>query len=334
MKRLEKRHSPSSGNELTLAEVDSPEPAADEILVRIKASSLNFHDFLVARGLIPVAEGRVLMSDGVGEVVQVGCDVEEFQPGQRVMGTFFPDWLDGPPSAERTARMRGDQVDGFASEYVALPASSFTLAPSHLSDIEAATLPCAALTAWRALFVEGQIKPGDTVLTQGTGGVSIFALQFAKMVGATVIATSSSEQKLDRLRQLGADYTINYRENPDWGTTVRELTGGIGVDHIIEVVAGDLTNTIQALRAGGNIYMIGALSLAPIQFRPEAFILQNMHILGLTVGSRRHQQEMVRAIEANGLKPVIDQCFSFEEASQAFMHQESNAHFGKICLSW
>ncbi|MFA5451083.1 MAG: NAD(P)-dependent alcohol dehydrogenase [Dehalococcoidales bacterium] len=338
MKRLEVRDLSSVGttgqNSLTLVEVAPPKPADDEILVRIRASSLNFHDFLVVRGHIPVTPGRVPMSDGVGEVIEVGSEVKEFKAGDRVLGTFFPDWLDGSPTASKVAKMRGDQVDGFASEYVALPASSFTLAPTHLSDVEAATLPCAALTAWNALFVKGNIKSRDTVLIEGTGGVSIFSLQFAKKSGATVIAISSSEQKTERLKQLGADHTINYRESPDWGIKVNELTGGVGVDHIVEVVAGDLSNTIQALRTGGNIYLIGALSLSAVQFRPESIILDNMNILGLTVGSRQHQEDMVRAVEAIKLKPVVDKVFSFEELNQAFVYQESSKHIGKICLVW
>jgi NADPH:quinone reductase-like Zn-dependent oxidoreductase len=254
--------------------------------------------------------------------------------GDRVMGTFFPDWLDGPPTGAKTARMRGDQVDGFASEYVALPAHAFTRVPAGLTDEEAATLPCAGLTAWRALMVEGSIKPGDTVLIEGSGGVSIFALQFAKMAGATVIAISSTEDKLARLRDLGASHVVNYAEVPEWGKRVRELSGGNGVDHVVEVVGGDLSQVMQARRVGGNIYMIGALSRKPVQFMAGAIINGNSSIVGLTVGSRQHQQDMVRAIEANALKPAVDRDFPFEDIQKAFRHQEARAHFGKICLSW
>jgi NADPH:quinone reductase-like Zn-dependent oxidoreductase len=192
MKRIE-LSAPATIDGLRLTEVDPPKPAPHELVVKISASSLNFHDYLVAVGILPAAEGRVPMSDGVGEVVERGSEVTEFATGDRVMGTFFPDWLDGPPTAAKISRMRGDQVDGFASEYVALPANAFTKVPAGLTDEEAATLPCAGLTAWRALMVEGRIKPGDTVLIEGSGGVSIFALQFAKIAGATVIAISSTE---------------------------------------------------------------------------------------------------------------------------------------------
>jgi NADPH:quinone reductase-like Zn-dependent oxidoreductase len=333
MKRVE-LSSPATIDSLRLVEIDPPKPAAGELLVRVRTSSLNFHDYLVAVGILPAAEGRVPMSDGIGEVVEAGSDVTEFKSGDRVMGTFFPDWLDGPATALNTARMRGDQVDGFASEYVTLPAHAFTKVPAGLSDEEAATLPCAGLTAWRALMVEGGIKPGDTVLIEGSGGVSIFALQFAKMAGATVIATSSTEEKLARLKSLGASHVVNYAETPEWGKKVREITDGKGVDHVVEVVGGDLTQVMQARRVGGNIYMIGALSRKPVQFMAGAIINGNSSIVGLTVGSRKHQQDMVRAIEANGLKPVVDKVFPFTEIRQAFRHQEARAHFGKICLAW
>jgi NADPH:quinone reductase-like Zn-dependent oxidoreductase len=319
---------------LRLADIEIPVPAPNELLVRVRASSLNYHNYLVATGVVPAAPGRIPMSDGVDEVIHVGTDVTEFSTGQRVMGTYFPDWLDGLPTAENTARMRGDQVNGFASEFVALPSTSFTKVPDNLSNEEAATLPCAGLTAWRALIVEGTIKPGDTVLIEGTGGVSIFALQFARLAGAIVIATSSSEAKLARLRSLGADHTINYLEVPDWGKRVRGLTGGKGVYHVVEVVGGDLSQVMEAVRVGGKIYMIGALSHQAAQFSPMAFILRNVRLIGLTVGSRRHQEEMVRAIQHNGLTPVVDRVFPLEEISRAFKYQEDRTHFGKICLSW
>lgn len=326
--------SPSTIAGLKLVNVDPPKPAANEVLVRVRASSLNFHDYLVATGVLPADAGRIPMSDGVGEVVEVGSGVSDLAKGDRVMGTFFPDWLDGPPSAAKTKNMRGDQVDGFASEYVTLPAISFTKAPAGLSDEEAATLPCAGLTAWRALVVEGGIKPGDTVLVEGTGGVSIFALQFAKMVGARVIAISSSTEKISRLKALGAEHVINYIDEPEWGKHVRDITNGMGVDHVVEVVGGDLTQVMQARRVGGKIYMIGALSRKPIQFLPGMVINGNAHIIGLTVGSRKHQQDMVRAVEDNGLKPVIDRTFALDDIQEAFKHQEAKAHFGKICLAW
>jgi len=333
MKRIE-LSKPTTPDALKLVEVDPPEPAAHEVLVRIRASSLNFHDYLVATGVLEAEARRVPMSDGVGEVVEVGSGVTEFAVGDRVLGTFFPDWSDGRPTAANTARMRGDQVDGFASEYVALPVSNFTHVPESLSDQEAATLPCAGLTAWRALIVEGGIKPGDSVLVEGTGGVSIFALQLARAAGATVIAITSNAEKAARLGELGAAHVVNYVETPDWGKSVRDLTGGHGVDHVVEVVGGDLRQVMHARKVGGKIYMVGALSRMPVQFPAGTLINGNANIIGLTVGSRKHQTDMVRAIEATGLKPVIDSVFSFAEIARAFEHQKAKAHFGKICLTW
>lgn len=310
-----------------------PQPDAHELLVQIHATSLNFHDYMVVKGLRPAAAGRVPMSDGAGYVVSVGSAVRGFAVGDRVMGTFFPDWIDGPPNAEDAHAMRGDHVDGFASEFVTMPASSFTRAPVGLTDAEVATLPCAGLTAWRALFVEGRLKPGDQVLVQGTGGVSIFALQFAHKMGAVVIALTSSDAKAERLRAMGAAHVVNYRETPAWGAVVRDMSRG-GVDHVLEVVGGDLTQSIQACRVGGRIHLIGALSQKPIQFRAVTVITNNLVIGGLTVGSRRDQDEMVRAVETLSLKPLVDRVFPMSELPQAFEYQASGGHFGKICASW
>ena len=324
----------SISDNLKLVELDPPKPADGEVLVRVRASSLNSHDHMVASGILRTTPGRVPLTDGVGEVVEVGSQVNEFAVGDRVMGTFFANWIDGRPCAANVREMRGDQVDGYASEYVALPASAFTPAPDYLTDVEAATMPCAALTAWRSLIVEGGLKAGDTVLTQGTGGVSIFAVQLAKMCGATVIATSSSEQKIARLKELGADHTINYLETPAWGKVAREMTGGVGVDHVVEVAGGDLGQTMRALSVGGNVHMIGALSNQPVKFGPGFIINGNATIRGVTVGSRQHQLDMVKALEVNRLKPVVDQEFALEELVQAFECFEKHAYFGKIGIVW
>lgn len=318
---------------MKLVEVKRPEPRANEVLVRVRALSLNFHDYLVVTGILPAAEGRVPLSDGAGEVIAVGPDVVGFAPGDRVIGTFFPDWTDGPVASEKNAQMRGDHVDGFASEYVALPENNFVKVPASLTDLEAATLPCAGLTAWRALMVESKIKPGDTVLVQGTGGVSVFALQFAKMAGASVIAITSSEEKAMKLKELGASHVVNYREEEQWGAKVREITGGRGVDHVVEVVGGDLGQTFRACRTGGQVNVVGALSRKPLQFPAMHVINGNIRLVGLTVGSREHLEEMMRAITANGLKPLLDRVFTLEEFQQALRHQEAKAHFGKICIS-
>ena len=332
VKRIE-LNSPSSIENLNLVEAERPNPKNDELLVQVLASSLNFHDYLVATGILPAARGRVPLSDGVGKVIAVGNGVTDFKPGDRVLGTFFPDWIDGSSTAAKISRMRGDQVDGFACQHVALPSQAFTKAPACLTDIEAATLPCAGLTAWRALMAEGGVKPGETVLIEGTGGVSIFALQFARMAGASVIGLSSSEEKLARLKQLGAQHVLNYRDDPNWGAKVREITGGVGADHIMEVVGGDLTQALQACRVSGRLYIIGALSRKPIEFPARLVINGNVRIIGLTVGSRIHQLEMVQAIETNGLKPVVDRIFPLSELKAAFRHQEAKAHFGKICIA-
>ena len=333
MKRAELA-SPSTIDSLRIVDRERPRPGRGEVLMRVRASSLNFHDYLVATGMLKAAEGRVPMSDGAGEVVELGEGVSRFAVGDRVMGTYYGGWIDGPPTPAKVALARGDQIDGFAAEYVAVGEQTLTPVPQSLSDVEAATLPCAGVTAWRALFDNGQIKPGDSVLVEGTGGVSIFALQFARMAGASVIALTSTAEKAARLKELGAAHVVSYVEQPQWGTVVRELTGGRGVDVVIEVVGGDLSPTIAALRLGGRAVLIGALSRKPINYSSLAAILGNASVSALTVGSREHQEDMVRAIDANGLKPVVDRIFPLEEIREAFRFQEEKRHFGKIALAW
>jgi NADPH:quinone reductase-like Zn-dependent oxidoreductase len=251
------------------------------------------------------------------------------------MSTFFPLWLGGEPTIEMLSAVPGDRNDGYACEEVVAAATAFTKVPAGYSHAEAATLPCAALTAWRALFVEAQLKPGETVLVQGTGGVSIFALQFAKAAGATVIATSSSDAKLERLRAMGADHLINYKKDEAWGETARRLTGGQGVDHVVEIGgAGTLTQSIAACKLRGNVALIGVLAGYAGVVPTVAIMAGNVKVNGLTVGSREQQIAMVRAIEANGIKPIIDRSFPLEGIADAFRHQESGTHFGKICLEW
>lgn len=325
---------PGGLSKLTIEERPDPEVGPGQVLVRVKASSLNFHDFAVASGLIPTAEGRIPMSDGAGEVVAVGEGVTEFTAGDEVISLFFPSWERGEPDLTKLLGVPGDHVDGFAAELVAAPASAFTKAPAGYTMNEAATLPCAALTAWRALVTEARIKPGDWVLTQGTGGVSIFALQFAKAAGCRVIATSSSEEKLARLKELGADHLINYKETPDWGVKARELTGGVGVDEVVEIGgAGTLAQSITACRIGGHISLIGVLAGFAGEVPTAQLFSQNITLKGITVGSRQEQQDMVRAIEANGIKPVISDEFPVEQIQQAFELQAAQKHFGKIVLS-
>ncbi len=315
-------------------EMDEPtSPSAREITVRLRASSLNYHDYVVAIGGIKTPDGRIPLSDGAGEVVAIGEAVQDFKVGDLVVSTFFPNWLDGGPIDGGFSGVPGDGADGYARELVTAPAQAFTLAPKGYSAAEAATLTCAAATAWRALVVEGGLKAGDVVLVQGSGGVSVFALQFAKAFGAVVVATSSSDAKLERLKALGADHLINYKQVDKWGSLAREFTGGRGVDHVVEVGGpGTLAQSISASRVGGHISLIGVLTgvQGPV---PTALLMgKQIRLIGVTVGSRRAQLDMIRAIDATGIKPVIDGHFALASLGEAFRHQEAGRHFGKIAI--
>ncbi len=299
------------------------------------ASSLNFHDYLVVTGALPTDDGRIPLSDAGGTVEAVGEGVAEFAVGDRVVSTFFPPWLEGEPKQSNFTAVPGDGMDGYAREQVVRPAAWFTHAPAGYSHAEAATLTTAGLTAWRALTVDNSIKAGDTILTLGTGGVSLFALQFARSMGANVIATSSSDEKLERLRELGARYTINYKADPDWGSTVNELTGGRGVDQVIEVGGpGTVGQSIEAVRVGGLISLIGVLTGTGGEVPTAKLMTKQARLQGLLVGSRQHQKAMVRAIDATGIRPVIDRHFQLEAIADAFRHEEAGNHFGKICLEF
>lgn len=325
---------PGGPGNLVIEDRADPVAGAGEILVRVRASSLNYHDFVVVMGGIPTDDGRIPMSDGAGEVVAVGKGVTRFKAGDHVLGLFFPGWLKGEIDALGFGSVPGDGADGFAAEFVAMPETAFTHMPEGYSFTEAATLPCAALTAWRGMFVEGSVKPGDWVLTQGTGGVSVFALQFAKAAGARVISTSSSDEKLDRMKALGADHTINYRDTPDWGRKAFELTGGRGVDEVVEIGGPEtLAQSIQACRVGGHISLIGVLTGVSGEVPTAAFFSKNLTMSGITVGSAEHQNDMIAAINASGIKPVLDKDFPLAEIADAFAHQASQTHFGKITLS-
>jgi NADPH:quinone reductase-like Zn-dependent oxidoreductase len=308
-------------------------PQRGEIQVRVEGSSLNFHDYAVVSGMLPVDDGRIPMSDGAGTVTAVGEGVTEFAVGDAVLSCFFPQWQDGEPEVSKLLGVPGDHADGFAAQTVTMPARAFTRAPRGYTAAESATLTCAALTAWRGLMVEARIKPGDVVLTQGTGGVSIFAVQFAKAAGCTVISTSSSDDKLERLKALGADALINYRETPDWAGRALALTDGRGVDVVVEIGgAGTLPQSIKAVRVGGHISLIGVLAGFAGEVPTAALFGKNATLKGITVGSRAQQIDMIRAIEGNGIRPVIDSSFPLEGIADAFRHQESQRHFGKICL--
>ncbi len=334
MKAIRTGATPSALEALDWTDIDEPTaPGPGEITVDLKASSLNYHDYAVVKGMIPSAQGRIPMSDGAGVVTAVGAGVTEFAVGDHVVSTFFPDWLAGPPPQGAFTRVPGDGIDGYAREAVTAPAQGFTRAPAGFSHAEAATLTCAGLTAWRALFVDYALKPGDTVLVQGTGGVSIFALQFAKAAGATVIATSSSDEKLARVKRLGADHLINYKDVHAWGPKTLELTGGRGVDCVVEIGgAGTLDQSMLATRVGGHVALIGVLAGLAGPVQTALLFSKNLTVQGLTVGSRSMQRDMIAAIEANGIRPVISDSFALENLADAFRHQESGGHFGKIVV--
>jgi len=310
-------------------------PGRGEITVRLHASSLNYHDYRVMSVPGSVADGRIPMSDGAGVVEAVGEGVTEFTAGDHVVSCFFPGWISGEPYLPDFATVPGDGVDGYARECVTVPESFFTRAPRGWSHAEAATITTAGLTAWRALIVNGPLKAGDTVLVLGSGGVSIAALQLARAMGATVIATSSTDEKCRRLEALGAAKTINYRTTPDWGVRVRDWTGGLGIDHVIEVGGpGTLPQSIEAVRVGGHISLIGVLTGFSGAVPTATMMRKQARLHGLIVGNRVQQQDYVRALEATGIRPVIDSSFPLEKIADAFRHEESGRHFGKICLAW
>jgi NADPH:quinone reductase-like Zn-dependent oxidoreductase len=328
--------SPTGLDRLALEERTDPgAPGVGEIRVALHGSSLNFHDLGVATGRMPTADGRIPLADGAGFVEAVGAGVTEFHPGDSVVSCFFPDWQDGPPTVGDFRRTPGDGIDGFAQEHVVLPATSFTHAPRGYDAVEAATITTAGLTAWRALVVDGRVKAGDTVLLLGTGGVSIWALQIAKLMGATVAVTSSSNEKLERARNLGADHVLNYRDQPEWGRAIADWTGGRGVDHVVEVGGpGTLAQSIAAVRVGGHISLIGVLTGIGGDVPTAALMAKQARLQGLIVGSRREQQDFVRALDASGIRPVVDRRFPLEKLADAFRFEMGATHFGKIGVEW
>lgn len=329
---------PGGLNHLQLTQLPDPgTPGPGEIRVAVHATSLNYHDLLVARGSSPTADGRIPMADGAGVVEAVGQGVSEFKPGDAVVSCFFPQWPDGRPFTEVTnfGGVPGDGVDGFACEYVVRPASAFTLAPKGWSHAEAATITTAGLTAWRALAANGQLQAGQKVLLLGTGGVSIAALQLACAMGAETFITSSSNSKLERAKALGANHLINYRTTPNWGEKVRELTKGQGVHHVVEVGGPDtLAQSIVAVAPGGHISLIGVLTGREGVVPTSMLMAKHARIEGLIVGSRRQQEDYVAALEHNNIRPVIDHSFALAELAHAFKVQEEGKHFGKIVVQW
>lgn len=319
---------------LHVAERPEPTPGPGQVLVKMKAWSLNYRDLMVAKGAYnpKLKLPFVPLSDGVGDVVAFGPGVTRVKTGTRVAATFMPGWVGGELSEAKAKTALGGGVPGVLAEYVVLDGEGVVPVPEHLTDEEAATFPCAALTAWNALVAQGQIKAGDSVLVQGTGGVSLFALQFAKMHGARAIATSSSDAKLTRAKELGATDGINYKTTQDWEEKVRALTGQ-GVDHVVEVGgAGTLGKSLRAVRNGGTISLIGVLAGATSQVNPLPILMKGVRVQGIFVGSRDMFEAMNRAIALHQMRPVVDRVFAFGDIRAALTHMESGAHFGKICL--
>ena len=316
---------------LKLEDRPIPEAGPGQVVVRLQAASINYRDLATVTMMAP-PRPLIPLSDGAGVIEAVGDGVSRVKPGDLVMPSFFPHWIAGRPTPQRLAAL-GGALDGVACEAIALTAEGVTKAPAGWDAAEAATLPCAAVTAWRGLIVEGKLTAGETVLVQGTGGVSIFALQFAKLAGARVIVTSSSDEKLERAKQMGADATINYRDTPEWAKAARELTGGRGVDHVVEVGgAGTFQQSIAACALGGSIAVIGVLSGFVKDLNVAAMFGGNLHINGITVGSRENVEQMVHAIEVGGLKPAIDRRFQLEKLADALALMQAGGHFGKVVI--
>ncbi|MBV8630195.1 MAG: NAD(P)-dependent alcohol dehydrogenase [Silvibacterium sp.] len=320
---------------LALVDRPMPQPARGEVLVKVHAVSLNYRDLLVTIGKYNprLALPRIPCSDGAGEVVALGEDVSRWKIGQRVAGIFMQNWIEGPPDAAKQRGALGGDIDGMAAEYVLLNEQGIVEIPSNLSWEAAATLPCAGVTAWNALVRAGKIKAGDTVLIQGTGGVSLFALQFAKLMGARVLGTSSSDEKLRRADSLGLDAAINYKTTPDWAAWVLEQTNGIGVDLVVEVGgAGTFQQSLKAVRVGGVVAQIGILSQSAEAFSIFPIVHKQVHLQGIYVGSRDDFEEMNRAIVLRSVQPAVDQIFGFKDLPKALRTVESASHFGKLVI--
>jgi NADPH:quinone reductase-like Zn-dependent oxidoreductase len=325
-----------SFDHLKIVEREQPEPGPGEVLLQVKAASINYRDLVVPlrgygsfTGTLPL----VPISDGVGEVVEIGAGVNRVATGDRACPMFMQKWIAGEPDLARITSTLGGPIDGVMQEYIVVNEEGLAKIPEYLTDEEAATLPCAALTAWSALVTEGDVKAGDTLLVQGTGGVSLFALQFAKLLGAKVIVISSSDDKLKRVAALGADEGINYTNVPEWGKAVKKLTRGEGVDHIVEV-GGEKTlpQSLRVIRPGGTISMIGVLSGVNMGVSLGLIVTRKVRLQGITVGHRDSFEAMARAIGQHQVKPVIDRVFAFEELKEAMEYLRQGKHFGKICI--
>lgn len=322
---------------LNKTERPDPKPGAGEVLIKVKAVSVNFRDILMVRGHYNPRQPLPLIpfSDGCGEVVEVGDGVTLVAAGDRVCNTFFQEWPDGTPSSELVSRSSmGSPLDGMLTEYIVLNENGVVKLPDHLSFEEGATLPCAAVTAWSCLFRHGDVKPGDKVLALGTGGVSIFTLQLAKMAGAEVIITSSSDEKLERAKALGASHGINYTDNEKWFKDVRAATGGTGVDHVVEVGGvGTFENSLKSTRMGGHVSMVGILSGAKAPINLTLILMNDIRVQGVFVGPRKCFEDLNEALTHHQIKPIVDKTFAFDDAREAIEYVGGGNHFGKVVIT-
>lgn len=324
-------------DQLAAVERDTPRPGAGQVLVRMRAASLNYRDYMMVKGVYnpKLKRPMVPLSDGAGVVEETGPGVTRFQHGDRVAACFFQKWVEGPISKDKTASALGGAINGVLQEYAVFSEEGLVHIPDSLTDEEGATLPCAAVTAWHALFEHTPGVPGDTVLLLGTGGVSIFALQFAKAAGLRTIVTSSSGRKLEHATSLGASELINYKTDAKWEETARKLTNGEGVDHVVEVGGSDtMPRSLRAVRMHGTVSVIGVLTGAEPAVSPASILMNSVRVQGIYVGSRAMFERMNRAIQFHRIKPVIDKTFAWTEVKQALRYMESQQHFGKICLKF
>lgn len=320
---------------LAVTRAPVPVPGPGEVLLRLRASSLNFHDYLVVAGYIPVMEGRIPLSDGAGEIAALGEGVSGWSVGDRVMGAFFPLWIDGAPDRANNARISGETADGFAADYVVAPATSLTAIPERWSFAEAATLPCAALTAWRVLVEEGKLQPGDSVVLPGSGGLCLFALQIARARDLTVWSTTSTAAKAERLRAMGADHVVNYRADAQWGETIRAATGGEGVDLVLEIGGqSSFHQSVRATRMGGQVIVVGTTANGPPDLPLTDIIMRHIHVDGIAVGSVGQLRALTAFLAERDIRPVIDREFPLEQLAAAFRYQLTGGHFGKIVISF
>jgi NADPH:quinone reductase-like Zn-dependent oxidoreductase len=320
---------------LEKVELPQPKPGSRQVLVKVAACSLNYRDLAVVSGnyRAPTKPNVIPLSDGAGEIVELGAGVSRVKVGDKVAGCFSQRWVGGQPDPNNAMFALGGSIDGMLADYVVLEETGVVKLPAHLSAEEGASLPCAGVTAWHALVEHGHLIAGETVLVLGTGGVSVFALQFARMMGARVIVTSSSDDKLSHAKRLGAAHTINYKATPEWDKAVVEYSGG-GVDQVVEVGgAGTLPRSLNAIRTGGRVSMIGVLSQPQGEFNPMLILGKRANIQGISVGSTQMFEAMNRAIAVNQLKPVIDKVFPFADARAAFNHLRGAGHFGKVVIS-